>query len=612
MYSDEMRGELGERMGRSRQRIWPMILSTLGMALAAVLVAVLARKFLLGGLETRIVWVTFYPAVMFAALLGGWLSGLLAAIASCLVAVFAWSLFADMPFIKDGGDWLGVGAFLFNCGMIAAVAEAARRSRIRAIRARERAEAANRAKSVFLANMSHELRTPLNAILGFSSMMRTDASVPAEHRQTLDTINRSGEHLLGLINNVLDMAKIESDRGTLEEELFDLHALMQEIAELLRQRAESKTLYLTLEIAVDVPRAIVGDRGKLRQVVTNLVGNAVKFTFEGGVALSLTSRGADGSEPLMLAIEVADTGAGIAPEERSRIFDPFVQLEHRTDQKGTGLGLSITRNFVEQMGGVIRVESAVGEGSKFCVEMPVRSAAGQAPDTVGAEPQMAHLAPDQPECRVLIVEDHPVNAQLLTSLLERSGFAVKVAENGAVGIELYRSWQPHFIWMDWRMPVMDGLEATRRIRSLEGGHEVKIAVLSASVLKEERDQVMVAGADDFVPKPMRLDRIYGCLTRQLGVRLVFEESPAGVTGGDGEEVNPEALAKLTASLRPELMDAVVGLDAARISGLTRRIAESDASLAEALEQQALQLRYTNILRALKSCNGDSPDKEVSA
>ena len=262
--------------------------------------------------------------------------------------------------------------------------------------AQEKAEAANRAKSVFLANMSHELRTPLNAILGFSNLMRNDASVSAEQRQTLDIINRSGEHLLGLINNVLDMAKIEAGRTAVENTVFDLHAMMRDIADLMRQRAEAKGLTLTLEMAEGLPRVIVADEGKLRQVVLNLVGNAVKFTSQGGVTLRLASRPLGESHRVTLVIEVEDSGDGIAAEDQQRIFEPFVQLGHKSDQKGTGLGLTITRQFVELMGGVIRVESAPGKGSKFRVEVPVepvgscrdrvRRGQGNARGTPGAGP----------------------------------------------------------------------------------------------------------------------------------------------------------------------------------------------------------------------------------
>jgi CheY-like chemotaxis protein len=207
---------------------------------------------------------------------------------------------------------------------------------------------------------------------------------------------------------------------------------------------------------------------------------------------------------------------------------------------------------------------------------------------------------------VLIVEDQPENSHLLTTLLEQAGFQVRVAVDGTEGVEAFQSWKPHFIWMDWRMPVMDGLEATRRIRALDGGRDVKIAALSASVFKEERDQVLASGADDFVPKPIQFDAIFGCMTRLLGVRFLPVETVA-LSPAPLVELDPKALAALAPSLRAELEDALVSLDAARISGWIRRAAETDPALGSALEQLASRFQYTAILRALRRCGGDGAD-----
>jgi signal transduction histidine kinase/ActR/RegA family two-component response regulator len=593
-------------MNRNRPPLLRRALRTFGIVLLALVVAVLARKLLLGALGTRLTWLTFYPAVVIASFYGGWPAGSLTTVASCLIAVFAWPWFVNQPFIKDYGDWVGLSAFALNCAMIVAVAAAARRARARAVRARKQAEAANRAKSVFLASMSHELRTPLNAILGFSRLMQSDAAASAEQRRTLDIIGRSGEHLLSLINGVLDMAKIEAGRSAVERAVFDLRAAMRDIAELMRERAEAKGLTLTLEMAEDAPRAIVADESKLRQVVLNLVGNAVKFTSRGGVTLRLATGRAAAAGRVTLVIEVEDSGAGIAAGDQQRIFEPFVQIGRESDQKGTGLGLTITRDFVGLMGGVIRVESEPGRGSTFRVEVPVEPAkAGAVVPVGGRETSVARLAPGQRECRVLVVEDQAENWLLLRKLLEEAGFQVRVAENGAEGVEAFRSWRPHFIWMDWRMPVMDGLEATRRIRALEGGREVKIAALSASVFKEEREQVLAAGADEFVSKPIRFGSIYDCMARLLGVRFVFDEPP--VLAGAAEPpaaLDRGALAALPSPLRAELADALVSLEPMRIAGLIRRVAESDAVLGGVLERHAGRFQYTVMFQALQSCRGD--------
>ncbi len=464
----------------------------------------------------------------------------------------------------------------------------------------EAAEAANRAKGVFLANMSHELRTPLNAILGYSRLMRADASVLAEQRGMLDIINRSGEHLLNLINSVLDMAKIEAGRVVLEVAPFDLRATVHDIAELMRQRAEAKGLRLELELAADLPAVFQADEVKLRQVLINLVGNAIKFTAQGSVTLRLRHGPGDRPSCCRLVIEVADTGAGIAAKDQPHIFEPFIQLGEKAHQKGTGLGLTIARQFVELMGGTIGVESAPGRGSTFRVELPLeRGEAFVLTPTRARDRGPARLASGLPEYRILIVEDQRDNWMLLRQLMEQTGFQVRVAENGAEGVAAFQTWQPHFIWMDWRMPVMDGLEATRRIRTLAGGRGVKLAVLSASVLKEEREEVLAAGADDFVAKPIQFDQLYDCLARHLGVTFVFDEPVAAATTGPGVNLEAAALAALPLALRNELAAAVVSLDATRIAGAIQRVAELNHALGSALKHHADQFECTVILRALK-------------
>jgi signal transduction histidine kinase/CheY-like chemotaxis protein len=462
--------------------------------------------------------------------------------------------------------------------------------------ARDQAVAANQAKSVFLANMSHELRTPLNAILGFSNLLR-DGRITNRQRHDLDIINRSGEHLLNLINDVLDVAKIDSGRVEMVNGSIDVPDLVRDVTELMRIQAREKGLELFLEQLSVVPRFIRGDAEKLRQVLINLLGNAIKYTEQGIVTLRLS---ATATEPLALTFEVEDTGVGIAPEDQEQIFDPFVQVGKRGSQKGTGLGLAITRQFVVLMRGTLRVESTQGRGSRFRVTLPVeqiedskiRSAKHIGGSVIG-------LMPGQPEYRILIVEDEAENWLLLQRVLQDTGFQVRVAENGAQAVEAFQSWRPHFIWMDLRMPVMDGIEAVRRIRTSNGGMEVKIAAVTASAFASEREAVVAAGVDDFVRKPYRVNEIFDCLARHLAIhyRLRNTESMAPE---QPPTLRPEDLRVLPGELRDELSDALIRLDISHIAQVISRVTRRNPALGSVLESLASRLAYSEILDAIKS------------
>ncbi len=463
--------------------------------------------------------------------------------------------------------------------------------------AKDAAEAASRAKSMFLANMSHELRTPLNAILGFAALLRRDAAATDFQQKNLDIINRSGEYLLALINDILDMAKIEAGRVQAEIAPFDLDGLTGDIVELMRVRAVEKGLQLLLERAPEVPRHVRGDEAKLRQVLVNLLGNAVKFTREGGVTLRLGA--APDPSGARLLVEVEDTGPGIAAEDRARIFEPFVQAGQPAGQKGTGLGLAITRQFVELLGGRIEVTGQLGRGSCFRVELPVEPVAeAEAPGAEEEHGEVLGLAPGQPDWRILIVEDQPESALLLRCWLEGAGFQTRTAENGVLGVAAFRAWRPHFIWMDRRMPEMDGLEAARRIRALDGGREVKIVALTASVFAEQHREMLEAGMDEVVHKPVRSATIFDCLARQLGVRYTYRERAATSAGTGGMAVGRAALAALPEDLRRDLLDALVALDTDRIDALVGRVAERDAALGQFMRQHADNFDYDPIAKML--------------
>ena len=470
--------------------------------------------------------------------------------------------------------------------------------------AKDAAEAANRAKSSFLANMSHELRTPLSAILGFSALMRRDGETATDttfrDREHLAIINRSGEYLLGLINDILDMAKIETGRIQLAIAPFDLGTSVHEIVDMMSQRAHEKGLELRLEQSARVVRHIRGDEVRLRQVLVNLLGNAIKFTQQGTITLRLDGL-PDDSQP-WLSIEVEDSGPGIAAQDQARIFEPFVQVGQASGQRGTGLGLAISRQLVQLMGGRISVSSQPGLGSRFRIDLPVDPATPcEIAASLDQEGEIRGLESGQPAWRLLIVEDQPESALLLSRLLSDAGFQVRTAEDGQRGVEVFAQWQPHFIWMDRRMPVMDGLEATRCIRALAGGDEVKIVALTASVFIDQHREMLSAGVDEILHKPYRPRQLFDCLARHLGARYVYRRPAAPAAPSPEVRVDLAMRAgKLPEDLRQALLDASIALDSGRIDRLIDRVAEIDPLWAEDMRRQADRFDYEAIEKDLRS------------
>lgn len=456
--------------------------------------------------------------------------------------------------------------------------------------AKEAAEAANRAKSVFLANMSHELRTPLNAIIGFSDILQHDPAISGSRQETLGIIRKSGDHLLGLINDVLDIAKIESGRIELEPKPFDLGAMLLDVTDILSVRAADKGLRLQLDQTSEFPRCIVGDEAKLRQILINLISNAIKATEQGGVTVRL---GVEQNHAAHLIIEVEDSGCGIAPDDQEKLFQPFVQIGPQAGQQGTGLGLAISRQFAELMGGTISVTSNPGKGSVFRLKVVMQPAnPEEIPYATGEQREINGLESGQPAFRVLVVEDQTDNQILLIGLLEKAGFQVRLAENGAEAVELFTSWQPHFIWMDRRMPVMDGVEATRRIRALPGGDGVKIAAVTASSFREEDAELTLSGFDTVVHKPYRPAEIFDCMERLMGVR--FMQGAAESTPTAPPPLSGAALESVPDHLRQELEKALLLLDSDRIQRVIAEIATTAPELGAALSERAREYKFTTI------------------
>jgi signal transduction histidine kinase/ActR/RegA family two-component response regulator len=462
--------------------------------------------------------------------------------------------------------------------------------------ARDQALAASRAKSAFLANMSHELRTPLNSILGFSNLLR-DGRASVQQRHDLDIINRSGEHLLGLINDVLDVAKVEAGRSKLEATPCDLGRLIEDVKDMVEPRALQKGLMLRVE-RPPAPLFVRVDQSRLRQVLLNLLNNAVKFTDRGSVTLRMNATSAIDTGEVLLTFEVEDTGEGIAAGDQAAIFEAFVQASAAKRQEGAGLGLTISRQIIELMGGSIQLESVHGQGSLFRTEIKVERAQESEVKRGPNLERVTALAEGQPEYRILIVEDQEENWMVLERLLANAGFRVRVARNGAQGVKEFRAWRPQFIWMDLRMPVMDGVEATRLIRACEGGHEVKIAALTASGYASERSQILAGGMDDYVRKPYRPAEIFECMARHLGLRYQVSEGAAKSDGERLGELNADDLCALPDELRRELRDALIMLNPVGISTAIERISRENGALGSILARYSGRTAYSAIFDAM--------------
>ena len=491
--------------------------------------------------------------------------------------------------------------------------------------AKEAAVAANLAKSTFLANMSHELRTPLNAILGFSQLMNQDTNLLNEQKENLHIIQRSGEHLLTLINQVLDLSKVEAGRMTLSENNFDIHHLLADIEDMFALKANKKSLELRFECAADVPKNIYADEVKLRQVLINLLSNAVKFTSSGSVSVEVKNKQVkfqseagtkttNNPQSTTITFEVKDTGVGIAADELEKLFQPFVQTASgQKVQQGTGLGLTISRQFVRLMGGEITVisygkvftpgmplkeflEDTTGTIFKF--DIPVGIADGSAIQNEPYNRRVVALAPNQPQYRILVVDDRDYNRQLLVKLLKPVGFEVEEASNGTEALEIWDSYSPHLIWMDMRMPVMDGYEATKRIKGTIKGQGTAVIALTASVWEEEKAVILSAGCDDFVRKPFHTEAIFDIMAKHLGVSYIYQEQepPSPPSNVTGEQLNlTDLLAAMSKKWIVKLHEAALDADSQLVSQLLEEIPESHVFELQTLRNWVTKFQFEKIL-----------------
>jgi CheY-like chemotaxis protein len=468
--------------------------------------------------------------------------------------------------------------------------------------------------------MSHELRSPLNAILGFSQLMTRSQSLPPEHQENVGIITRSGEHLLNLINNILDLSKIEAGRTTLYPKNFDLYRLLDDLEDMFQLKADDKGLQLLFERTPDIPQYVRTDEVKLRQVLINLLNNAIKFTSEGGVSVRVGMKNgqlligngkeqAITNEQLAITFEVEDTGAGIAPDELDSLFEAFVQTQTGKEaQEGTGLGLPISRKFVQLMGGEMIVSSEVGRGTLFKFDIKISVVDAPEIETQQPKRRIIALEPNQPRYRILIVDDKPTNRQLLVKLLNPLGFELKEACNGTEAIEIWETFEPHLIWMDMRMPVMDGYEATKQIKATIKGQATSIIALTASAFEEERAVVLSAGCDDFMRKPFRAADIFTTMHKHIGVRYIYEDqSPLQPETPDlsyhsgmasPNIVDSSSFQKLPVEWVAALEQAILNVDLDVISTLIEQIRTQDAALANALTHWIAHFEYDNILNLI--------------
>jgi PAS domain S-box-containing protein len=382
--------------------------------------------------------------------------------------------------------------------------------------AKEAAESTSRAKTEFVASVSHEVRTPLNVVMGMTDLA-LDTGVTPEQKEYLQAIRANSEVLLRLINDVLDFSKIEAGRMVVESVPVDLAGLVESVARSLQPRATNKGLEVTTNIDDTIPRNLVGDSDRLRQVLLNLIGNGIKFTSEGGIVVQLRSEGAHGDKE-RVHIEVRDTGVGIPDEMREKIFDRFFQIDGTRTRKygGTGLGLSITRSLIELMGGRIWIDSTVDVGTAVHIELDMETSDRNAvlEPIAGIKPLVERLeaASGMATGQILLVEDHADNQKLATRILTRAGYNVDLAVNGKEAQEKARDFAYDLIFMDLEMPVMDGFEATRRIRALErssGRQRVPIVALTAHAVEGYRERCLEVGMDDHLAKPVTRRSLLG-------------------------------------------------------------------------------------------------------
>ena len=472
----------------------------------------------------------------------------------------------------------------------------------------KKADAANRAKSLFISNMSHELRTPLNAVIGFSQLLARDPMLTERQRGDVQVVLRSSQDLLMIINDILEISRIEAGRSETRRVNFSIHELLMDLEGMFRSQCDAKGLRLVMERDDHLQEFLYGDRTKLKQILLNLLSNAVKFTGNGGISLRVCSDvyqegDTQKKEMVRLTVEVEDSGIGISREDLERIFTPFEQVDSPAQMGGTGLGLAICREYIALLGGNLQVTSEPGRGSCFGFTAVMTKGKADPGNGVTAHLEVAGLAPDTGSVRVLVVDDNTDNQVLVKALLVPAGFEVRQALNGIQAIEMFKEFSPHAVLMDMRMPDMDGYEATRRIKRTDAGLAIPIIALTASAFEQGKRKTLEAGADAYLRKPFQHRELFEVLGQCLELQYVYRQD----NGRKHAALTAQDVSALSGELRATLRQAVEKGDMMLFSELLEPMAKSRPDLVRQLRKLADLFDYgrLNALLAGKNLPDDT-------